>query len=173
MIDLPCCGKSRSALCRETCRNILEIGETMQEIVDTLEKGGCGVPLPHDPLWQCFLADGHNTNTPENGLTSQINQIGIDSAKLHCCHKAQSPKCRRLCAQTFSNDWFETHRDFENDCYNQLNEVSLKQCVDEGNLLFWNSQSITSLLSDVEFFINSWWALWTRLWWSVILYKFQ
>lgn len=106
----------------------------MQEIIDTLEKGGCGVPLAHDPLWSCFLSDGHNTN--------QINQIGMDSAKLHCCHKAQSEKCRRLCTQTFSNDWFETHRDFEIDCYSQLNEVSLKQCLDEGNLFVFSTRHI-------------------------------
>lgn len=39
--DIPCCGHSRSPICRETCKNILEIGETMQEIIDTLSKGGC------------------------------------------------------------------------------------------------------------------------------------
>lgn len=121
----------------------------MQEIVDTLEKGGCGVPLPHDPLWQCFLADAHNKNVPENGLASQINQIGFDSAKLHCCHKAQSPKCRRLCAQTFSNDWLGTHHDFENDCYNQLDEVSLKQCLDEGNLHLSSFSNIRKLLKYI------------------------
>lgn len=40
-IDLPCCGHSRSPICRETCKNILEIGETMQQIIDTLSPG-CG-----------------------------------------------------------------------------------------------------------------------------------
>lgn len=40
-IDLPCCGHSRSPICRETCKNILEIGETMQQIIDTLTPG-CG-----------------------------------------------------------------------------------------------------------------------------------
>lgn len=120
----------------------------MQEIIDTLEKGGCGVPLPHDPLWQCFLSENHNSlhsNSRDDGIISQINQIGMDSAKLHCCYKAQSPKCRRLCIQTFSNNWFETHADFETDCYGQLNEISLKQCLDEGkttsNLLFQSKDS--------------------------------
>lgn len=132
---MPCCGHSRSAICRETCKNILEIGETMQEIIDTLSKGGCGPPLPHEPLWQCFLSGNHNPGHSSSGdgvVISQINQIGMDSAKLHCCHKALSPKCRRLCSQTFSNDWTETRADFENDCYSELNEISLRQCLDEG-----------------------------------------
>lgn len=134
-IDLPCCGYSGSAICRETCKNILEIGETMQEIIDTLSKGGCGPPLPHQPLWQCFLSGNHHPmhSSSSDGISmSQINQIGIDSAKLHCCHKATSPKCRRLCSQTFSNDWTETRGDFETDCYAELNEISLRQCLDEG-----------------------------------------
>lgn len=134
-IDLPCCGYSGSPICRETCKNILEIGETMQEIIDTLSKGGCGPPLPHQPLWQCFLSGNHHPmhSSSSDGISmSQINQIGIDSAKLHCCHKATSPKCRRLCSQTFSNDWTETRGDFETDCYAELNEISLRQCLDEG-----------------------------------------
>lgn len=89
--------------------------------------------LPHEPLWQCFLSGNHRQSSPGDGmLISQINQIGMDSAKLHCCHKALSPKCRRLCAQTFSNDWAEARGDFEFDCYSQLNEISLRQCLDEG-----------------------------------------
>lgn len=65
-------------------------------------------------------------------LISKINQLGMDSAKLHCCHKALAPKCRRLCAQTFSNDWTVTRGDFEADCYGKINEISLKTCLDEG-----------------------------------------
>lgn len=107
----------------------------MQEIIDTLSKGGCGPPLPHEPLWQCFLSGNHHSvqsSSADGVVVSQINQIGIDSAKLHCCHKALSPKCRRLCSQTFSNDWTETRGDFENECYSELNEISLRQCLDEG-----------------------------------------
>lgn len=39
---------------------------------------------------------------------------------------------RRLCVQTFSSDWTETRGDFEFDCYSQIAEMSLKQCLDEG-----------------------------------------
>lgn len=110
--------------------------ETTQEMIDELEKGGCGPPLPHDPLWQCFLSAEHKITviTSSSSEVSQINQIGMDSAKLHCCYKAVSPKCRRLCIKTFSNDWTETRYDFEHDCYSQIAELSLRQCLDEGIL---------------------------------------
>jgi len=55
----------------------------------------------------------------------------MDSAKLHCCHKAVAPKCRRLCILTFSNDWTETRGDFDIDCIVQMNEIPLRQCIDE------------------------------------------
>lgn len=132
---MPCCGHSRSALCRETCKNILAIGETTQQIIDALEHGGCGPPLPHEPVWQCFFTGNRHVVNPSSigaEMTSQINEIGMDSAKLHCCHKAIAPKCRRLCAQTFSNEWTDSRVDFDVDCYEQMNEISLRQCLDEG-----------------------------------------
>lgn len=55
----------------------------------------------------------------------------MDSAKLHCCHKAIAPKCRRLCQQTFFNDWTATRDDFEIDCLLQINELDLRQCIDD------------------------------------------
>lgn len=134
-LDLPCCGYSRSPMCRDTCKTVLETGETTQEVIDALENGGCGPPLPHEPLWQCFLSANRRIiqpNAADADVMSQINQIGMDSAKLHCCHKAVAPKCRRLCVQTFSNDWTESRSDFDTDCYEQLNEISLRQCLDEG-----------------------------------------
>lgn len=177
LTDMPCCGHSRSPICRETCRNILEIGETMQEIIDTLSKGGCGPPLPHEPLWQCFLSGNHHSShstSADGTLISQINQIGIDSAKLHCCHKALSPKCRRLCSQTFSNDWTETRSDFENDCYSELNEISLRQCLDEGKyqLTKFHHTQVYSWSNWITL-PYSWRTLWARLWWSFVLHKFQ
>lgn len=113
--------------------NILIENKTDELLKQNLFAGG--PPLPHEPLWQCFLSGNHHpshSSSTDGTMISQINQIGIDSAKLHCCHKALSPKCRRLCSQTFSNDWTETRSDFESDCYAELNEVSLRQCLDEG-----------------------------------------
>lgn len=108
--------------------------------MDTLEGGGCGPPMPHDPLWQCFLSGNKQIIGPNllgGEMISQINEIGMDSAKLHCCHKAIAPKCRRLCLQTFSNEWSENRNDFDADCYEQLNEFTLRQCLDEGKLIYY------------------------------------
>lgn len=138
-IDLPCCDLATNSECQTTCRSILTAGDSTQEMIDGLEHGGCGPPLPHEPMWQCFLSAGRtnaaSTSASDGGgilEMSQINQIGMDSAKLHCCHKAAAPKCRRLCVQTFSNDWTETRGDFEMDCYGQIGEITLRQCLDEG-----------------------------------------
>lgn len=104
-------------------------------MIDDLERGGCGPVVPYEPLWQCFLSAGRKVSIlVSDDSVSQINQVGMDSAKLHCCQKAFSPKCRRLCVQTFSSDWTETRVDFEFDCYSQITEMSLKQCLDEGKL---------------------------------------
>lgn len=115
-------------------------------MIDDLERGGCGPVVPYDPLWQCFLSAGRKITIPASGdSVSQINQVGMDSAKLHCCHKANTPKCRRLCVQTFSSDWTETRGDFEFDCYSQISEMSLKQCLDEGEL---NGTKYTKILGE-------------------------
>lgn len=121
-------------------------------MIDDLERGGCGPVVPYEPLWQCFLSAGNKVTIPVSGdSVSQINQVGMDSAKLHCCHKAFSPKCRRLCVQTFSSDWTETRGDFEFDCYSQISEMSLKQCLDEGNLNWVNAGGDFSVLNEVFF----------------------
>lgn len=135
-VDLPCCDRATTTRCSVTCRHILASTKLSdQEMVDGLEQGGCGAPLPHDPMWQCFLSSGRQPSTPAGAGVgnelSQINQIGMDSAKLHCCGRAASPKCRRLCLQTFSNDWTETRGLFEFDCYGQMEETVLRQCLDE------------------------------------------
>lgn len=134
--DLPCCERATTTRCSATCRHMLSTKVSDQEMIDGLEQGGCGPPLPHDPMWQCFLSSGRQPSHPAAGGVgnelSQINQIGMDSAKLHCCSRAVSPKCRRLCVQTFSNDWTETRGLFEFDCYSQMEETVLRQCLDEG-----------------------------------------
>lgn len=102
--------------------------------------------MPHEPLWQCLLSSDHKIIqlSPTDAETkSQISQFGMDSAKLHCCHKAHAPKCRRLCIQTFSSEWTETRISFDFDCYGQINEAALTQCLDEG-LSFCNHNSIKS-----------------------------
>ncbi|GAB0089452.1 AGAP012576-PA [Sergentomyia squamirostris] len=129
---MPCCDLTQSSKCKASCHNALAVSETTQETIDALEGGGCGPPLPYDPIWQCFLASGRQ-GAPASAANeiSRINQIGMDSAKLHCCQKSIAPKCRKLCQKTFSNDWTVTRGDFELDCLSQTDEIALRQCLDD------------------------------------------
>jgi hypothetical protein len=47
LADLHCCDKAGKKQCRDSCRRILRIKTTGQEIVDSLQEGGCGPPLLH------------------------------------------------------------------------------------------------------------------------------
>jgi len=74
--DLPCCEFSKNVECRTICRKVLPTVQTTQETIDTLEEGGCGPPLPHDPLWQCFLSAGSKIIAPSSSSeVSRINQV--------------------------------------------------------------------------------------------------
>lgn len=125
---------------------MLRDASTTEEAVELLASGGCGPPLPQDPLWQCFMSpDQHrrqlsqtqsviigSPSSASNNISDQsrINRIGMDSAKLHCCHHAAS-KCRRLCLNTFSNNWIESWQDFEMNCLTTFSEPALRQCIEE------------------------------------------
>lgn len=136
--DLPCCDLSPNAKCQPICTEVLHSVATTEEAAEHLASGACGPILPQDPLWQCFLSPDLYprqltrpviaTNTSDQ---SRINRIGMDSAKLHCCHLAASSKCRRLCLHTFSNDWVESWHDFEMNCLTTFSEPALRQCIEE------------------------------------------
>ncbi|KAL9908104.1 reversion-inducing-cysteine-rich protein with kazal motifs isoform 1-T6 [Glossina fuscipes fuscipes] len=134
---MPCCDFSDNESCRHICRLILNTTESTDIIIGEMESGGCGTILPHLPLWQCFFTAERKmfvpataTNSQESEV-SQINRLGIDGAKLHCCEKAMSAKCRRLCLQTYTTDWTTSMNNFESACLMQPNELNLRQCVDE------------------------------------------
>ncbi|KAG8334785.1 hypothetical protein J6590_082784, partial [Homalodisca vitripennis] len=44
---LHCCDQATNAECHDTCRCILQESSTDQEIIDSLQEGGCGPPLLH------------------------------------------------------------------------------------------------------------------------------
>ncbi|XP_039290122.1 reversion-inducing cysteine-rich protein with Kazal motifs isoform X1 [Nilaparvata lugens] len=126
---LHCCEKTTKVDCREACRTSLRTKSTDQEIIDSLQEGGCGPPLLHEALWQCFLQGGEAV--PSSLESSRIERMGMDSAKMHCCFKAVQPSCRRLCLKTFSNEWTRSWEEFAKECLSQLTEDKLLQCLDE------------------------------------------
>ncbi|KAK6628054.1 hypothetical protein RUM44_010536 [Polyplax serrata] len=129
---LHCCDKTSESKCRNSCRKILRTKTTGQEIVDSLQEGGCGPPLPHNKFWQCFLHTGTPSETSvSNAEVSRIDRMGMDSAKLYCCNKAASNTCRRLCIKTFSDEWTKSWKDFDLQCLSQPAESRLLHCIDE------------------------------------------
>jgi hypothetical protein len=47
LVDLHCCDKASKTQCKDSCRQMLRIKTTGQELIDSLQEGGCGPPLPH------------------------------------------------------------------------------------------------------------------------------
>ncbi|XP_046674176.1 reversion-inducing cysteine-rich protein with Kazal motifs-like [Homalodisca vitripennis] len=125
---LHCCDQATNAECHDTCRRILQESSTDQEIIDSLQEGGCGPPLLHEKIWQCFLQGGETAQSVESSL---IDRMGMDSAKLHCCSNARTANCRKLCLKTFSNEWTESWEEFSVQCLSQFSEDSLLHCIDE------------------------------------------
>lgn len=60
----------------------------------------------------------------------------MDSAKWHCCQKASSTQCKRLCSKTFTKDWSTSWDQFHYKCLSQISEEKLRNCIDEGIKLF-------------------------------------
>ncbi|XP_030385875.1 reversion-inducing cysteine-rich protein with Kazal motifs [Scaptodrosophila lebanonensis] len=143
---LPCCKYSNNEHCSRTCRALLHQNVSQVErsdvIFERLQAAGCGTPLPHLPFWQCFLTVPRKLYVPAGGQTQhhrapsyaganeQTNQLGIDAAKRQCCEFASSHKCRRLCSQIFSNDWWETRASFDSECLEQPAELELRRCIE-------------------------------------------
>lgn len=75
---LPCCEKSNDEMCRTTCENSLLSSNNPEQVIDEMQIGGCGVLLPYDPLWQCFLSSGKTIMPPASSAeTSRISQVII------------------------------------------------------------------------------------------------
>lgn len=130
---LHCCRYGQSQECSETCKKNLNLQNyTEGEIIDSFIPS-CGVVNLSSEFWTCFL-NGKNQakDIQSENEVSRIKQIGLDSAKLHCCEKAQSTQCRRQCYNTFSGDHSSSPaRNFEFDCLHNSYEIVLKRCIDE------------------------------------------
>ncbi|XP_012935696.1 reversion-inducing cysteine-rich protein with Kazal motifs [Aplysia californica] len=105
---MPCCEHAETSRCRSTCRSVLRTVMSENDRIDELIQA-CSAPQPTDPLWQCFLT---NPSVRKNE-TAPVSRI--DNAKLQCCSKATSSRCRELCTQTFRTGWWY-HSEFESIC---------------------------------------------------------
>ncbi|KAJ8968089.1 hypothetical protein NQ317_005572, partial [Molorchus minor] len=125
-----CCDKSNYIKCREACKQVLSNRTIFPDIVEGLQSGGCAPMSFQDYFWQCFLKPNPG---PESTLliASRIDRVGMDSAKWHCCQKANSSQCARLCSKTFTKFWANFWDDFQYKCLTQVSEESLRTCIDE------------------------------------------
>ncbi|GFX27529.1 reversion-inducing cysteine-rich protein with Kazal motifs [Trichonephila clavipes] len=123
-----CCDRAHYTQCRTSCKETMRTETTNEEILDGISKA-CGPPLPHVPLWQCFLNQAL-TNEP-GGTLIQSERVGMDSAKLQCCFRAATIYCQRLCIETFTFQWTSSWNDFDRLCQYQLAESKMARCLNE------------------------------------------
>ncbi|KAH9503208.1 hypothetical protein Btru_068472 [Bulinus truncatus] len=88
--SLTCCDKAQTQSCKNICRKVLNTIMSEDDRIEELIKN-CSQPQPTDPMWQCFLTI---TTNPKRNETPPVNRI--DNAKLQCCSKASSNRCREL-----------------------------------------------------------------------------
>ncbi|XP_075980156.1 reversion-inducing-cysteine-rich protein with kazal motifs isoform X1 [Anticarsia gemmatalis] len=119
---LSCCRESNRQECQPTCERVLRSTGVLQEIVEELEDD-CGTPAIHDGFWQCFL----KKDTPPEPK----DLIPHDISKLHCCQKAATINCRRLCFDTFNTGWQTTWQKFYTECLGDPQEIKLSECMDD------------------------------------------
>ena len=50
-------------------------------------------------LWQCFLEGATNRLRHQYVHGASVDVIGVDAAKLACCVRADTTRCRLLCQQ--------------------------------------------------------------------------
>lgn len=131
---MECCRYASSKLCKDTCEKSLKNSNyTEIELLDLLEEKCGGVNLSSE-FWKCFLNEKSRKKDIENiDDVSRIKNIGIDSAKLHCCEKAHSSNCWRNCFNIFSysDNYSSSPEAFQKECLQNTNERDLKQCIDE------------------------------------------
>nr|CAI5868539.1 unnamed protein product [Callosobruchus analis] len=77
---IQCCDKSNNMKCREACKQVLTTKNTIQEIIDGLYTGGCGLPMPQTftKFWATSWDDFHYkclTQVTEEGLRSCIDEV--------------------------------------------------------------------------------------------------
>ncbi|XP_033639318.1 reversion-inducing cysteine-rich protein with Kazal motifs-like [Asterias rubens] len=127
--SLHCCERSHSESCRETCRRVHMNLTSDVEIIDSLVAGCGGTIQPHVGMWECFLVNSGSHSSLDWPKIS--NPSALDGAKLQCCGRAVSTRCREICVKLYSTSWStkQSWNDFDEHCQYQPMEVSLLTCL--------------------------------------------
>ncbi|TRY98033.1 hypothetical protein DNTS_004428 [Danionella cerebrum] len=126
--SLHCCDRAEQADCARACRRLLITPGSEQEIMEALIRECGSQPLPQDPLWQCFLGSSLPP-APPDAHPPAPPRPRIDSAKMHCCAKANTSLCRSMCVE-ISRSWgSQSWQEFDQHCeYNPV-ETQLISCL--------------------------------------------
>lgn len=65
---------------------------------------------------------------------SRLGKLGLDAAKLGCCHRAASQECGTLCQRAFSWEWGRPWETLQTACLSQPREASLLACLSESEV---------------------------------------
>ncbi|XP_071811798.1 reversion-inducing cysteine-rich protein with Kazal motifs-like isoform X2 [Apostichopus japonicus] len=124
--SLHCCDMAASSSCAAICHWV-HINSTSEEEIMSALVDGCGNPNLADNMWKCFLLERSPETVPEDGN----NFLSIDSARLQCCSRAVSDKCRDICIKLYSTSWSskDSWYEFDDYCQYQPAEVSLLICL--------------------------------------------
>ncbi|KAL5006474.1 hypothetical protein ScPMuIL_015280 [Solemya velum] len=118
--SLHCCEQATTNECKLKCRRVLTTMTNDQDIIEELMES-CGQPLPVHPLWQCFLSSNQRNEEPL--------EAGIDGAKLQCCKKAITTRCRNLCIETYSTGWTHRWNEFHQRCQDISSPISVMEAA--------------------------------------------
>lgn len=135
--SLPCCNASTDDVCRQKCQVSLTTLKDESDIVDSLI-AHCGIPMmsQNEALWTCLLKMSDTGTNSESGQPNTphgtIEKAGMDGAKLHCCQKAVTSKCRTLCSETHGKEFLSNWESFDGQCRRfSPSETELNKCLDE------------------------------------------
>ncbi|XP_022079784.1 reversion-inducing cysteine-rich protein with Kazal motifs-like isoform X2 [Acanthaster planci] len=125
--SLHCCERSHSSACKEICRRAHINLTSERDIVDSLLEA-CGPIQPHEGIWNCFFLNSGSQIAQDSPLP---NPSAMDGAKLQCCQRAVSAKCREICVKLYSTSWStkQSWNNFDEHCQYQPMEVSLLTCL--------------------------------------------
>lgn len=128
--SLHCCDRASTEHCRDICHQVHSNFTSENDIMTALV-AGCGNLDLSDDMWRCFLLDQGSRPTSQIYPPPRDHILSIDSARLQCCARAVSPKCKDICIKLYSTSWSsrDSWNQFDEHCQYQPVEASLLICL--------------------------------------------
>lgn len=94
-------------------------------------------------MWQCFLTGARNRLRHQYVHGGSVDVIGVDAAKLACCFRAATARCRQLCQQVL----------YEYITFTCVMSCSANRC-DNALLLISSQTQTSSFFRSVRIFVH-------------------